>query len=103
MKPVVNCSEPNKQLKIDFGVIKWDERRCSFFECVGSFSKFPSIEFFKLANSPNVVKFLEVYIHMHGIPRNIRLDQARCLIGDKVKDFSKNNNINNITAPANNH
>ena len=37
------------------------------------------------------------------IPRNIRLDQARCLKGNKVKNFCKQNNINIITAPANDH
>ena len=37
------------------------------------------------------------------MPRSIRLDQARCLIGIKVKNFSKNNNYNKIIAIANDH
>ena len=40
---------------------------------------------------------------MNGVPGNIRLDQARCLIGYKVKNFCKQNNINIISAPANDH
>ena len=55
------------------------------------------------ANGLNVIKFLDDYIHIHGVPRNVRLDQARCLIGYKVKNYCKQHNINIITAPANDH
>ena len=40
---------------------------------------------------------------IYTVPRNNRLDQARCLIGYKVKYFCKQNHINVITAPANDH
>ena len=60
-------------------------------------------EVFERHNGPNVVKFLEDYIHKHGGPRNVRLDQARSLMGNKVKIMCKNNNMNIITAPANDH
>ena len=40
---------------------------------------------------------------VHGVAGNIRLDQARCLIGCKVKNFCNQHNINIITAPANDH
>ena len=50
-----------------------------------------------------VIKFLDEYIQIYGVPRNIRLDQARCLIGCKIKKFCKQNNINIITAPTNDH
>ena len=36
-------------------------------------------------------------------PRNIRLDQSRCLIGNKVKTFCKQHNIKILTSPANDH
>ena len=65
--------------------------------------KYLTVEVFEKANGPNVIKFLDEYIHIHGVPRKIRLDQARCLIGYKVKNFCKQHNINIITAPANNH
>ena len=51
----------------------------------------------------NVIEFLDDKIHIHGVPRNIRLDQARCLIGYKVKNFCKQHNINIITAPVIDH
>ena len=40
---------------------------------------------------------------MQGVPEKIRLDEARCLVGYKVKNFCKQNNINIVTAPANDH
>ena len=74
-----------------------------FLACIDRFSKFPTVEVFEKANGPNVLKFLDDYIHIHGVPRNIRLDQARCLFGNKVKTFCKQYNINILTAPANDH
>ena len=44
-----------------------------------------------------------MYIENHGIPRSIRLDQAKCLIGNQVKTFCNKNNIYIIEAPVNDH
>ena len=44
-----------------------------------------------------------MYIETHGIPRSIRLDQAKCLIGYQVKTFCNKNNIEIIEAPVNDH
>ena len=74
-----------------------------FLACIDRFSNYPTVEVFDKANGPNVTKFLDEYIQIHDDPRNIRLDQARCLIGNKVKTFCKQHNINIITAPANDH
>ena len=52
-----------------------------FLTCIGRFSKYPALEVFDKTNGPNVIKFLDGYIQIHGVPRNIRLEQARCLIG----------------------
>ena len=38
-----------------------------------------------------------------GVPRNIRIDQARCSIGNKIESFCKNINIYIVTAPPNDH
>ena len=43
------------------------------------------------------------YTVSHVILDYIRLDQARCLIGHKVKNYCKQRNINIITAAANDH
>ena len=52
---------------------------------------------FERANADNILKFL------HGIPRSIRLDQARCQTGDQVKAFCNQNNIQFIEAPIHDH
>ena len=46
---------------------------------------------------------MDNYINTHGVPRSLRIDQARCLIGNQVKNFCTNNNIALIPAPANDH
>ena len=42
-------------------------------------------------------------IENHGIPRSIRPDQAKCLVGNQLKTFCNKNNIDIIEAPVNNH
>ena len=44
-----------------------------------------------------------MYIENHGIPRSIHLDQAKCLVGNQVKNFCKTINIEIIEAPVNDH
>ena len=38
-------------------------------------------------NGPNIVKILDEHIQIHGVPRKIRLDQAKCL-KEKKRKFS---------------
>ena len=104
-KPLINCSEPNDEIQIDFGgpITNEKDQDVHFLACIDRFSKYPTVEVFEKANGPNVIKFFDDYIHIHGVPRNIRLDQARCLIGHKVKNYRKQHNINIITAAANEH
>ena len=104
-KPLLHCTEPNEEIQIDFGgpITKEKDQDIYFLACIDRFSKYPTVEVFDKANGPNVLKFLDDYIQIHGVPRNFRLDQARCLIGYKVKNFCKQHNINILTAPANDH
>ena len=46
---------------------------------------------------------MDNYIHTHGVPRSLRTDQARCLIGNQVKNFGTKNNITLKPAPTNDH
>ena len=87
-KPLQTCKEPDEEILIDFGgpIKNEKDQDIYFFAYIDRFSKFPTVEVFEKANGPNVLKFLDDYIHIHGVPRNIRLDQARCLIG-KSKNF----------------
>ena len=68
-----------------------------------SFSMYSTVEVFDKANGPKVVKFLDDYTQIRGVPRNIRLDQAQCFVGNKVRKFCKQNKIKIITARAYNH
>ena len=44
-----------------------------------------------------------MYIENHGIPRSVRLDQVKCLVGNQVNTFCIENNIDIIEAPVNDH
>ena len=44
-----------------------------------------------------------MYIENHGIPRSIRLDQAKCLVDNQVETFCNKNNIEIIEAPVKYH
>ena len=104
-KPLLPCTEPNEEKQIDFGgpITNEKDQDTYFIASIDRFSKYPSVEVFDKANGPNVLKFLDDYIQIHGVPGNIRLDQARCLIGYKVKNFCKQHNINILPAPVNDH
>ena len=49
------------------------------------------------------MKFLRDYTYTHGIPRNIRLDQATFLVGKQVTNYCNENSINIIDAPVRDH
>ena len=44
--------------------------------------------------------YIYVYIYNHGVPRAIRLYQARCSTCEKIETFCTANNIEPIYAPA---
>ena len=82
-KPLLYFPETNEEIQVDFGgpIKNEKDQDFHFFACIDRFSNYPTVEVFEKANGPNLIKFLDEYIHIHGVPRNIRLDQARCLIG----------------------
>ena len=100
--PHIPCIEPNQEIQIDFGGPIFDEKgnEVYFLAAIDRFSKYPTAYIYDKANGPNVLKFLDLYIDTHGIPRSIRLDQAKCLIGHQVKTFCNKNNIEIIEAPV---
>ena len=78
------CIVPNQEIQIDFAgpINNEKEHEIYFLTCIDRFSKHSSAEIFGNANASNVIKFLENYIHILGVPRSLRIDQARCLIGN---------------------
>ena len=81
------CIVPNQEIQIDFAGPINNEKEHEIYSltCIYRFSKYPSAEIIENANASNVIKFLDNYIHTHGVPRSLRIDQARCLIGNQVK------------------
>ena len=74
-----------------------------FITSIDRYSKYPTAEIVNNASGPNVIKFLNKNIYHHGVPRAIRLDQARCFTGKKFETFCTEINITPIYAPANDH
>ena len=81
-KPLLNFSEVNEEIQIDFGgpITNEKDQNIHFFACIDRFFKYPTVEVFDKANGPDVIKFLDEYIQIHGVPQNIGLDQGLCLI-----------------------
>ena len=92
------CKVPNQEIQIDFAGPINNEKEHEIYILTS-----PSAELVDNANALNVIKFLDNYIQIHGVPRSLRIDQARCLVGNQVKNFCMKNNITLIPAPANDH
>ena len=74
-----------------------------FLACRDRFSNFSIAEVFDRANAQNVLNFLQEYVLLHEKPRTIRLDQAQWQIGQQIKAFFNQNNIQLIGAPIHDH
>ena len=100
--PHIPCVEPNQEIQNDVGGPIFDEKgnQIYFLAAIDRFSKYPTACIYGKANGPNVLKFLDMYIENHGIPRSIRLDQPKCLVGNQVKTFCNKKNIDIIEAPV---
>ena len=83
------CIVPNQEIQIDFAgpINNEKEHEIYILTCIDRFSKYPSAELVDTANASNVLKLLDNYIQIHGVPRSLRIDQARCLVGNQVKNF----------------
>ena len=103
--PLKLCKVPNEEIQIDFGGPTYNEKNQEiyFLACIYRFSKFPTAEVFDRANGDNILKFVQESVLLHGIPRTIRLDQARCQTGQQVKTFCSQNNIQLIEASIHEH
>ena len=78
--PLKLCKVPNEEIQIAFGgpVNNEKNQEIYFLASIDRFSKFQTAEVFDRSNADNILKFLQEYVLLHGIPRTIRLDQARC-------------------------
>ena len=104
-RPHVPVVEPYQEIQIDFGGPIFDEKgnEVYFLATIDRFSKYPTACICDKVTGPNFLKVLDMYIENHRIPRSIRLDQAKCLVGNQVKNFCNKNNIEIIENPVNDH
>ena len=81
------CIVPIQERQMDFAgpLNREEEHEIYLFSCIDSFFKYPSAEVFNTTNASNVIKLLDNHIQFHWLPRSLRLDQVRCLIGNQVK------------------
>ena len=96
-EPLKLCKKPNEEIQINFGGPIYNEKNQVYFlECIDRFSKFTTTENFDRANAQNILKLLQEYALLDGIPRTIRLDQAQCQIDQQIKAFcnKKNYSVN---------
>ena len=80
-------SKPRIQIDFAGPINNEKEHEIYILTCIDRFSKYPSAELVDNANASNVIELLDNYIQIHGVPRSLRIDQARCLIGNQVKNF----------------
>ena len=113
-KPLISASkwqhlvifyEPNEEIQIHFGgpITSEKDQDIRFLAFIDRFSKYTTEEVIDKANGPNAIRNPNDYIQTFGVPRSIRLDQARCFLGNEIKHFRKQHSINIIEAPANDH
>ena len=103
--PLRKCVEPNDEIQIGFGRPILNEKCFEqyFITSVDRYSNYPKAEIINNASGTNVIKFLNKHIYKQGVPRTIRLNQARCFTGKDFETFCTENNITPIYAPANDH
>ena len=77
------------EIQIDFCGPIYNEKNQEvyFLACIDRFSKFPTAEVFDRANADKVLKFLQEYVLLHGIPRSIGLDKRGAKLVHKLKRF----------------
>ena len=70
---------------------------------VDRFSCFPYAKFVTNYRADTSIRFMQTHIVNHGVPRNIRCDQAQGFRAKKFLMFSNTNNIKLLFAPVDDH
>ena len=71
--------EPNEEVRCDFaGPIMDEQQKDSYIlASVGKFSRIPHAKVYHNCDTDTAKAYLEKYLKFHGLPRNIRCDQAQ--------------------------
>ena len=97
--------EPDEEIQLDFaGPITDEQQKDSYIlASVDRFSPFPHAKVYHNCDTDTAIEKFEKYIKFHGIPRNIRCDQAQAFKSRQFETFCNNHNIRFILAPAGDH
>ena len=97
--------EPNEEIQLDFAGPLPDENDKVVYILVGvdRFSRFPSAKVVTNNQADTIIRFMQTHIVNHGVPQNIRFDQAQGFRAKKFMVYCKNNNIKLIFAPVDDH
>ena len=67
---------------------------------VDRYSRYPHAKVYHNCNAETAIEYINQYKKFHGIPRNIRCDQAQAFKSRQFEIYCKNNNIKLILAPV---
>ena len=82
--------KPNEEIQLDFiGPISVKQRNIYILLSVDRYSKWPAACLTKSPNGTTVVKFLEQYVRLNGVPKVIRTDQGTAFTGRTFRDYCK--------------
>ena len=97
--------EPNEEIQLDFaGPITDEQQKDSYLlTLVDRFSRYPYAKVYHICDTEKAIEYLEKYLKFHGIPRNIRCDQAQAFKSRQFEIFCNNHFIKLILSPAGDH
>ena len=97
--------EPNEEVQLDFaGPITDEQYKESYIlASVDRYSRYLHAKVYHNCDAETAISYLNQYIKFHGIPKNIRCDQAQAFKSRQFEIFCKNNNIKLILAPVGDH
>ena len=97
--------EPNEEIQLGFAGPLPDENNKEVYILVGvdRFSRFPYAKVVSNNRADTIIRFMQNHIVNHGVPRNIRCDQAQGFRAKKFLIYCKTNNIKLIFAPVDDH
>ena len=84
-------AEPNEEVQLDFaGPIIDEQRKESYIiASVDRYSRYPHAKVYHNCDAETAIEHLNQHINFHGIPRNIRCDQAQAFKSRQFEIYCK--------------
>ena len=102
---IVEPVEANEEVQLDFAgpLFANSKSKTYLLVAVDSYSRFPSVAILKSTSTAKIIKFLQNYICMHGVPKNIKSDQYSGFKSKDLENFCNNTGINQRFCPVEDH